>query len=393
MYKYDDDSINRCNSKSVKYEEMDLNFGKNDLIPLWVADMDVKSPEFMIDAIKKRADHGIFGYSKRMPEFYDSVVNWLDCRHGLKVSKDSIEYGPGVVFLLNMMIRKFTEEGDKIIIQPPVYYPFFNIIKGNNREIVENNLILKDGKYYMDFEDLKEKASNPDCKMMILCSPHNPGGRVWTKEELEELGKICIDNGVLIVADEIHYDLVYKPNKHIPFASISEEFLNNSITCTAPSKTFNIAGLHSAFCIINDKDKMAIYKKELGLLDLNRSNVFSQEVTQVLYEQGHEWVDGLVEFLKGNVDYTINYINENIDGIKALELEGTYLVWMDCRELGLNKEELDDLFISKAGLACDGGHWFGKVGEGFMRMNIACSRSMIEKALENLKNAVAQLNK
>lgn len=390
---YNDDSVNRYNSKSVKYEEMGLNFGKNELIPLWVADMDVKSPDFMIEAIKKRADHGIFGYSKRMPEFYDSIVGWLDSRHGLKISKDSIEYGPGVVFLLNMMIRKFTEKGDKIIIQPPVYYPFFNVIKGNNRVVVENNLILKDGKYYMDFEDLKEKASDPDCKMMILCSPHNPGGRVWDKEELEELGRICIDNGVLVISDEIHYDLVYKPKKHIPFASISEEFLNNSITCTAPSKTFNIAGLHSAFCIINDKEKMDIYRKELGLLDLNRSNVFSQEVTQVLYEQGHEWVDGLVDFLKSNADYTINYINKNIKGITAYEPEGTYLIWIDCKDLGLSLEELDDLFINQAGLALDSGYWFGKVGEGFMRMNIACPRSILEEALENLKNAVDRLNK
>jgi cystathionine beta-lyase len=392
MYKYDDDSINRYNTKSVKYDEMDINFGRNDLIPLWVADMDVKSPDFMIEAIKKRADHGIFGYSKRMPEFYDSIVNWLDRRHNLKVSRDSIEYGPGVVFLLNMMIRKFTKEGDKIIIQPPVYYPFFNIIKGNNRVIVENNLVLKDGKYYMDYEDLEKKASDQDCKMMILCNPHNPGGRVWTKEELERLGRICIDNNVLVVSDEIHFDLVYKPNKHIPFASISEEFLNNSITCTAPSKTFNIAGLHSAYCIINNKEMMATYRKELGLLDLNRSNVFSQEVTQVLYEQGHEWVDGLVDFLKDNIDYSIKYINENIPGIRAYELEGTYLLWMDCRDLGLSIEELDDLFINKAGLALDSGYWFGKVGEGFMRMNIACPRSTIKKALENLRNAVNQLS-
>ena len=391
MYKYDDNTINRADTASVKYEEMGLKFGRDDLIPLWVADMDIKAPDFIIDVIKKRADHGIFGYSKRMPEFYDSIVNWLDTRHGLKVEREDIEYGPGVVFLLNMMIRNFTEKGDKIIMQPPVYYPFESVIEGNGREILRNNLVLKDGRYQMDFEDLKEKASDPACKMILLCSPHNPTGRVWEKEELEELGRICIDNDVLVVADEIHYDLVFKPNKHIPFASISEEFKEKSITCTAPSKTFNIAGLHSAFCIINDKEKMDIYKNELGLLDLNRSNVFSQTVTQAVYEQGHEWVDGVNDFLKGNLDYAMDYINTRIDGIHALDLEGTYLMWLDCRELGLSLEELDDLFINKAGLALDSGHWFGKPGEGFMRLNIACPKEVLKESLEKLEAAVKSL--
>lgn len=391
MYKYDDNSIDRTNTASVKYEEMDIKFDRNDLIPLWVADMDIKAPNFMIEAIKERADHGIFGYSKRMPEFYNSIVNWLDTRHDLKITSEDIEYAPGVVFLLNMMIRKFTEEGDKIIIQPPVYYPFESVIEGNKRTVLRNNLVLKDGRYEMDFEDLLIKASDPDCKMIILCSPHNPAGRVWTKEELEELGRICIDNDVLVVSDEIHYDLVFKPNKHIPFASISEEFANKSITCTAPSKTFNIAGLHSAFCIIKDREKMDIYRNELGLLDLNRSNVFSQTVTQAVYEQGHEWVDGVNEYLKENMEYCVDYINKNIKGIHALELEGTYLLWMDCRGLGLGLDELDDLFINKAKLALDSGHWFGKPGEGFMRMNIACPKEILKKTLIQLETAVKSL--
>ncbi|MGO1470174.1 MAG: MalY/PatB family protein [Tissierella sp.] len=391
MYKYDDNTIDRSNTASVKYEEMDMKFGRDDLTPLWVADMDIKAPDFIIDAIKKRAEHGIFGYSKRMPEFYDSIVNWLDTRHDLKVTSEDIEYAPGVVFLLNMMIRKFTEKGDKIIIQPPVYYPFKSVIEGNDRVVMESELVLKGDKYEMDFEDLKKKASHPDCKMMLLCSPHNPTGRVWKKEELEKLGRICIDNDVLVVSDEIHYDLVYKPNKHIPFASISDEFKKNSITCTAPSKTFNIAGLHSAFCIINDKERMDIYRSELGLLDLNRSNVFSQTVTQTVYENGHEWVDGVNEFLKGNMEYCVDYINKNIDGIHALELEGTYLLWMDCRGLHLSLEKLDDLFINKAGLALDSGHWFGKPGEGFMRLNLACPREVLKDSLEKLEAAVKSL--
>jgi cystathionine beta-lyase len=350
--------------------------------------MDIKSPDFIISSINKRAEHGVFGYTKRMPEYYEAIINWLDNRHNLKAKRENIEYAPGVVFLLNMMVRKFTNEGDKIIIQPPVYYPFFNVIEGNNRIVVENNLILDNGKYIMDFEDLKNKAKDPACKMLILCSPHNPVGRVWTREELEELGKICIENNVFVIADEIHYDLVYKPNKHIPFASISEEFKMNSIICTAPSKTFNIAGLHSAFCIIYDQEKMDIYRNELGLLDLNRSNVFSREVTQVAYENGAKWVDELLDFLKGNMEFVYDYISKNIKGITPFKLEGTYLMWLDCRGLGLDKESIDDLFINEAGLALDSGYWFGEVGRGFMRINIACPRSMLKEALEKLENII-----
>lgn len=392
MNKFDDNTIDRRGTASVKYEEMGLKFGRDDLTPLWVADMDIKSPDFMIEAIKERADHGIFGYTKRMPEYYDAIVNWLEKRHDLKVSPESIEYAPGVVFLLNMMIRKFTSEGDKIIIQSPVYYPFASVIKGNNRQVLDNNLVLKDGRYEMDFEDLEKKASDPACKMILLCSPHNPAGRVWTREELEKLGRICIDNGVMVVSDEIHYDLVFKPYKHVPFASISEEFKKESITCAAPSKTFNIAGLHSAFCVIDDKERMDIYRNELGLLDLNRSNVFSQTATQAVYEKGHEWVDGVTDFLKSNMEYAVEYINNNIEGMNALKLEGTYLLWIDCRGLGLSLDELDDLFINKAKLALDSGHWFGKPGEGFMRMNLACQREVIKESLETLNKAVKDLN-
>jgi cysteine-S-conjugate beta-lyase len=353
--------------------------------------MDIKAPDFMIDTMKERAEHGVFGYTKRMPEYYASIINWLHTRHDLEVKRENIEYAPGVVFLLNMMIRLFTKEGDKIIIQPPVYYPFSGVVKGNNRVLVENTLVENDGYYTMDFEDLKEKAQDPACKMLLLCSPHNPVGRVWKKEELEELGRICIDNGVLVVSDEIHYDLVYKPNQHIPFASISEEFKMNSITCTAPSKTFNIAALHSAFCIIFDGEKMDLYRNELGLLDLNRSNVFSREVTQVAYENGSQWVDELVEFLQEKRDFACDYIKSNIKGIKPVKIEGTYLLWLDCKDLGLSLEALDDLFVNKAGLALDSGHWFGESGEGFMRLNLAVPKEMLEEGLEKLEKAINNL--
>jgi len=383
--------VDRKNTKSVKYEEMDLNFGSNDMLPFWVADMDIKSPDFIVESIISRAKHGIFGYSKRMPEFYDSIINWLSTRHQMEVKREEIEYGPGVVFLLNMMIRKFTEPGDKIIIQSPVYYPFRRVVEGNKRILSDNTLKLENGKYVMDFEDLKKKAEDPLCTMMILCSPHNPVGRVWKMEELKTLSKICYENNVLLVSDEIHFDLVYKGHKHIPMLIAGEEHKKNIIICTAPSKTFNIAGLHSAFCIIPDPDKMKAYKEELGLLDLNRSNVFSQEVTQAAYENGAGYVDKLVDFLEDNMNFAYDYITRNIKGIIPNKMEATYLMWLDCRELGLNTEELDGLFFKKAKIALDSGYWFGETGKGFMRMNLACPRSMLEEGLERLASAVNKL--
>lgn len=390
MFKFDD-LINRKDTASVKYEELDSNFGKDDLIPLWVADMDLKSPDFLIEALKERADHGIYGYTKRMDGYYDNVISWLDRRHNFKVSKEELEYGPGVVFLLNMMIRLFTEENDKIIIQTPVYYPFYSVIEGNNRQISKNPLVDNNGRYEMDFEDLEKKASDPDCSMLILCSPHNPVGRVWTKEELTKLGEICLKHDVLVVSDEIHFDLVFEPNVHIPFASISDEFRMNSITCTAPSKTFNIAGLHSAYCIISDSDMMDAYIAERGLLDLNRSNVFSSTATEVLYEQGDEWLDNLLVYLEENIEFINDYISENIPNIKVRDMEGTYLLWLDCSELNLSQEELEKLFVEDAKIALDSGKWFGDEGEGFMRLNIASSRELLKQALKQLKEAVDNL--
>lgn len=383
--------VDRRNTKSVKYEEMDINFGSNDLLPFWVADMDLKCPDFMIECIINRAKHGVFGYSKRMPEFYEAIVNWLRTRHQLEVKAENIEYGPGVVFLLNMMIRKFTNPGDKIIIQSPVYYPFRKIVEGNKRIVSDNTLKFENGRYVMDFEDLERRAQDPQCKMMILCSPHNPVGRVWTREELKNVVEICYRNNVLLVSDEIHFDLVYKGYKHIPVLNIDEKYNDNIIICTAPSKTFNIAGLHSAYCIIPDPEKMKKYKEELHLLDLNRSNVFSQEVTQVVYEKGADYVDKLVEFLEDNMNFVHDYVKENIKGITAYKMEGTYLMWFDCRALGLSTEELDDLFFKKARIAFDSGYWFGEAGKGFMRMNIACPKSMLKEGLERLKVAVDQL--
>lgn len=390
MYKFDL-VLDRKNTSSVKYEEMDLKFGSNDMLPFWVADMDLKCPDFMIEALVKRAEHGVFGYTKRMPEFYESIMNWLKTRHDVNVTRENIEYGPGVVFLLNIMIREFTKAGDKIIIQSPVYYPFKHIIEGNRRVVSDNTLKLIDGKYVMDFEDLEKRASDPDCTMMILCSPHNPVGRVWSKDELETLGDICIENNVLLVSDEIHFDLVFKGNKHISILNVNEKLRETAIVCTAPSKTFNIAGLHSAFCIIHNEEKMNTYRNELGLLDLNRSNSFSREITQTAYEKGADYVDELVNYIEGNMNFAYNYIIENIKGIIPHKMEATYLMWIDCTGLGLDPEGVDKLFFKKAKIALDSGHWFGETGNGFMRMNLACSRAMLAEGLDRLKTAVQDM--
>lgn len=391
MYNFDK-LVDRKGTSCVKSEEMDLNFGRSDLMPFWIADMEFQSPDFAIEKIKERADHGVFGYTKRMPDFYKAIQNWLKKRHNLEVAREEIEYGPGVIFLVNMMIRLFTKEDDNIIIQTPVYYPFANVIKGNKRKVVENPLVENNGSWSMNFDDLEKKAKDPKTTMLVLCSPHNPFGLVWPREVLEKLGRICIDNNVLVVSDEIHFDLVYEPNKHIPFASILEEFRKNSITCTAPSKTFNIAGLHSAYCIISDKEKMEKYVKELKLLDLNRSNVFSREVTQVLYEKGETWVDELVAYLKKNMDFVYDYFKENMPKIKPIKMQGTYLMFLDCRELGLSDKELDNFFLD-AGLALDSGYWFGEQGRGFMRLNIACPKVMLEDALKKIEAAYKNLIK
>jgi len=386
-----DQKVTRHNTSSVKYEEMVLKFGSNDMLPFWVADMDIKCPDYMIESLVKRAEHGVFGYTKRMPEFYEAIISWLKTRHGVEVTREELEYGPGVVFLLNMMIRNESSVGDKIIIQSPVYYPFKGIIEGNKRLVNDNTLVFKEGKYQMDFEDLERRASDEKTTMMLLCSPHNPVGRVWTAEELERVADICLKHDVLLVSDEIHFDLVYKGHKHISIATLGEKYAKNSVVCTAPSKTFNIAGLHTSYCVIRDEDRMARYRNELGLLDLNRSNCFSREITQTVYEQGADYVDTLVDFFEDNMNYTYDFIKEHIPGIIPHKLEATYLMWLDCKGLGLSGAEIDVLFFEKAKIALDSGHWFGPSGEGFMRINLACSKDMLKEGLERLRDAVASL--
>ncbi|KQL50826.1 cystathionine beta-lyase [Heyndrickxia shackletonii] len=382
-----DEEINRFNTSSVKWDEVDTIFNGENLLPMWVADMDFKVPEPVIEAIKQRAEHGIFGYTARNDSYYEAIINWMQRRHNWKVEKDWICHAPGVVPALGMIVRTFTKPGDKIIIQSPVYYPFTNVVEKNERVIVQNPLKYEDGKYVMDFEDLESKIDH-DVKMIIISSPHNPVGRVWTKEELTQLGDICLKHNILVVSDEIHFDLILKGHSHTPFASISEEFAQNSIICTAPSKTFNLAGLQTSNIIIPNKNIREKFTNTLESLFIGMTSTFGLVATESAYRYGDEWLDQLLVYLQKNLEFLTDYINQNIPELKVIPTEGTYLVWIDCRELGLEAKELEHLMQKEARVALDEGYIFGKSGEGFTRMNIACPRSILEEGLKRIEKAV-----
>lgn len=382
-----DEEINRFNTSSVKWDEVDTIFNGENLLPMWVADMDFKVPEPVIEAIKQRAEHGIFGYTARNDSYYEAIINWMQRRHNWKVEKDWICHAPGVVPALGMIVRTFTKPGDKIIIQSPVYYPFTNVVEKNERVIVQNPLKYEDGKYVMDFEDLESKFDH-DVKMIIISSPHNPVGRVWTKEELTQLGDICLKHNILVVSDEIHFDLILKGHSHTPFASISEEFAQNSIICTAPSKTFNLAGLQTSNIIIPNKNIREKFTNTLESLFIGMTSTFGLVATESAYRYGDEWLDQLLVYLQKNLEFLTDYINRNIPELKVIPTEGTYLVWIDCRELGLEAKELEHLMQKEARVALDEGYIFGKSGEGFTRMNIACPRSILEEGLKRIEKAV-----
>ncbi len=387
-----DEIIDRSNTNSVKWNFNKELLGYEDVIPMWIADMDFKTVPEVTEQIIKRANHGIYGYSERMDSYFDSVINWMKKRHNLDVKREWICSTPGIVPGLNFMIKAFTKPGDKIIVQSPVYYPFYNAIKNSKCEIICNGLKFEDEKYSMDFEDLEEKIKDPKVKIMILCNPHNPIGRVWTKEELIKLGEICISNGVVVISDEIHSDLVYKDFKHTSFASISESFRDNSITCTAPSKTFNLAGLQVSNLIISNKDLRDKFQDFVEKLGLKRMNLFGIIACEAAYNYGEQWLDELIEYLDENKKFVQNFINERIPKLKVIEAEGTYLLWVDCRALKMNGEQLKNFMLTKAGVAFDEGFIFGSAGEGFERINIACPRNILKKALERIEKAVNSEN-
>ncbi|RNB83186.1 pyridoxal phosphate-dependent aminotransferase [Brevibacillus nitrificans] len=387
--RYDFDKvINRLNTASVKWDEVDRIFGDKDLLPLWVADMDFQVPAPVTDALRARVEHGIFGYTERPESYYEAVIGWMERRHQWSVQKEWICHCPGVVPALSYLVQVFTQPGDKVIIQPPVYHPFTSVVADNGREVVHNPLKYEEGRYFMDFEDLRQKM-DPSVKLLILCNPHNPGGRVWTKEELTELGNICLENNVMVISDEIHGDLILKGHKHIPFAAISEEFAQSSIICTAPSKTFNMAGMQTSNIIIPNQEYREAFQKMMSTLVLRMTNTFGVVATEAAYRHGDEWLDQLLVYLQGNLDFLTEYIETHIKGIKVIQPEGTYLVWLDCRELGMDAKGLQEFMGKQAKVAVNQGHVFGPGGEQFIRLNMACPRSLIEEGLERIAKAVS----
>lgn len=382
-----DQIIDRKNTGSFKWDFAEVLYHEENLLPAWVADMDFKSPQPVIDAFKSIVDHGIFGYPICKDSYFDSVIKWMRRKHNFEVLKKWIVYSPGIVPALNMIINTFTKPGDNIIIQQPVYYPFMEAIKNNKCNIINNSLTLSNNKYIIDFDDFEQKASQFKPKLFILCSPHNPVGRVWTKEELVKLGNICLKNNILVISDEIHADLTFAGYKHIPFATISEEFLNNSITCTSASKTFNLAGLHTSNIIIANAEKRIAFNKTLQRVGIFGPNSFGAIALEAAYNFGEDWLNQLINYLQSNYNFLTDFFVKNIPGAKVIDLEATYLVWIDFRSYGLNAYELKNLLTKKAKVALSHGYVFGeKEGSGFVRINIATPRSTLQEILQRIKS-------
>ncbi len=381
--------VDRSNNFSAKWSEMNKKYGSNDLLPMWVADMDFKAAPCIIDAMRERLEQGIYGYTTRPDSYNESIVNWAARRYGWEIKSDWLIFSPGVIPSISLIIQEMTDKNDKIMIQEPVYSPFNSVVKENGRKLVISPLIkLEDGNYVMDYEDIESKIK--DVKMFLLCNPHNPVGRVWTKEELKKLGEICLKNNVKVISDEIHSDIIFKGHKHVPFASISEEFAQNSITCMAPTKTFNIAGLQMSQVILPNKDDYKILDAAFARLDIRRNNAFSLVATQAAYNHGEEWLNEFLEYIEDNMDFAIKYIEENMPSLKVKKPEGTYLLWVDFSETGLSDEEVAKALVEKGKVALNNGVAFGVGGKGYQRINLACPRSMVENGLARIKKAITE---
>lgn len=385
---YDFNTImDRSDNYSAKHDEAAKKFGREDIIPLWIADMDLKTAKPIIDAMIDRANQGMFGYTSRPERYFELVKEWQKKKNNWDVDVNYMSHSTGVMPMMCHFMREFLGKGEKVIVQPPVYSEFFTAVEDWGGELVYNPLEYIDGDYYMDFDDLESKAKQ-GAKYLIVCNPHNPVGRVWTKEELTKLGQICLDNGIMVISDEIHSDLILWDNKHIPMASISEEFAKNTMTCISATKTFNLAGLQVSTTVFPTIELKEKYEDVQGRLDSKRNNCFSLVSNMAAYEYGEEWLEQLLTYIEGNIEYIINFCKENIPQIKPNRPDCTYLMWLDCKDLGLEGDDLVDFFINKARLGLNDGRSFGQGGEGYMRLNVACSRLLLEKAMNQLKEAI-----
>ncbi|WP_444658098.1 MalY/PatB family protein [Caproiciproducens sp. R2] len=385
-----DQIIERKGTNSLKYDFAAERGKPEDVLPLWVADMDFKTSPFIIEALQKVAGHGIFGYSESKAGYFTALQSWYAQYFGWKLQSDWLVKTPGVVFAICMAIRALSKEGDSVLIQRPVYYPFSQSILDNDRKLVNNPLVYRDGKYQIDFEDFEEEIVRNKVKIFILCNPHNPVGRVWTKEELIRLGDICVKHGVYIVSDEIHADFVFEGHRHSVLANLKPEYLKRTITCTAPSKSFNLAGLQVSNILIANGEIRKKFQLEINRAGYSQLNTMGLVACQAAYENGRPWLEELKQYLAENLTFTRNFLSEKLPQIEMIEPEGTYLVWLDFRRLGLDDRQLEDLIVNRAKLWLDRGSIFGPEGKGFERVNIACPRATLQRALLQLEQAVNQ---
>jgi cysteine-S-conjugate beta-lyase len=385
-----DEIINRKGSNSIKYDLLPAIFGTEDVLPMWVADMDFKTPPFIMEAIRKRIGHEMLGYTFRGEGFYSSIIDWMYQRHNWQVQKNWISFSPGVVPALAMIVQAFTRPGDKIVVQSPVYFPFFNTILDNGRQLIINQLSFNGKEYSINFNDL-ERQIDSRTKMLFLCSPHNPVGRVWKLPELEKLVEVCVKNHILIVSDEIHSDIILPGNKHIPLASISEAAAQNSISTFAPSKTFNLAGLSTSYLVIQNEQLKTVYDNYLFDLHLKNGNIFGDIALEAAYTFGQEWLGEMIAYISENTELVRNFASVHHDKMTLVEPEATYLLWINFNALKMSDKSLREFMVQQAKLGMNPGVQFGKGGEGFMRMNVACSTTIVEQALKQLKNAFGSL--
>lgn len=383
-----DQVVDRKNTRCLKYDFAVKRGMPEDVLPLWVADMDFKTSSYIEDALVERAKEAVFGYSEGMETYFESIHDWMKEHHDWEVKKEWLIKTPGVVFALAMAVKAYTNPGDRVLIQLPVYYPFKEVIEDNGRVVVSSDLYLgADNQYHIDFDDFETKIIQEKIKLFFLCSPHNPVGRVWSKEELERLGDICVKHGVIVVSDEIHHDFVFE-GKHTVFAGIKKEFEDITITCTSPSKTFNLASLLISNIFIANIHLRKQFKKQVDAAGISQLSVFGLIATETAYQKGQEWYEKMLAYVKENIAFAKEYVEKNLPGITMVNTQGTYLIWLNFNHTGLTVTELDEVIIQKAKLWLDSGKIFGTVGEGFQRINVACPRTILKEALERIKNAL-----
>ena len=386
-----DEIIDRSGSGDLKHEALLPRWGRNDLLPLWVADMDFATPDFVVDALKARLSHPIFGYTIEPADYRPTIIDWNESHHGWKIKPEWISFIPGIVKGIGFVVNVFTKPGEKVIIQPPVYHPFRMTPEDNGREVVLNPLRLReDGYYDMDFDNLSEVCDDK-CRVLILSNPHNPAGVCWSKETLQRLADFCYEHNIIVISDEIHSDMALFGNRHVPFASVSERAADISITFAAPTKTFNMAGIVSSYAVISNDDLRQRFYGWLKANELDEPTIFAPIATIAAYQKGEEWRKQMLAYVENNVRFVEDYCRERIPGVRPLRPQASFLVWLNCRGLELSHDKLLDLFIDKAHLALNDGEMFGPGGEGFMRLNVGTPRSVLRQALEQLAEAVNEL--